>query len=156
MRDDGKQVEKLMEDSTAAERISFIHDMRLRGKPWREIWKLADTPSEAAAKMQLKHWLQKAALEMEAETRSEHLTMEVNRLDTLQDAAWDDAIDGDKKAMDSVIRIITLRSRLLGLDQGPLTEINATSQTIVVSSAEYIDKLKTIAGETGGNREVGS
>ena len=42
--------------------------------------------------------------------------LETARLDALQVAIWDNAMNGDAAAAQAVVRIITARSRLLGLD----------------------------------------
>ena len=42
--------------------------------------------------------------------------LESARLDALQVAVWDKAMNGDAAAAQAVVRIITARSRLLGLD----------------------------------------
>ncbi len=144
MRDDGSLA--LSADATKEERIAHAHKLRLMGKTWKEIKDACGYASDDVARLQVRAWMQKAAQEMEQITRSEHLAMELDRLDTLQDAVWDAAVTGDKKAMDSVIRIVQLRSRLLGLDN-ITTEVNSSVQTIVVTQDEYVQKLKTIAGE---------
>ena len=41
--------------------------------------------------------------------------LEVARLDQLQAASWEDALAGDVGAVDRILRIITLRAKLLGL-----------------------------------------
>lgn len=43
--------------------------------------------------------------------------LEVGRLDALQEGLWERALGGEQRAVDSVLRIITARVRLLGLDQ---------------------------------------
>lgn len=47
----------------------------------------------------------------------QYRALELDRLDALQDALWDDAISGDMTSVDRVLKIITARCRLLGLDQ---------------------------------------
>ena len=42
--------------------------------------------------------------------------LESARLDALQVAVWDKAMNGDSAAAQAVVRIITARSRLMGLD----------------------------------------
>ena len=43
-------------------------------------------------------------------------SLEMLRLDELQNAIWQRAIDGDGKALDRVLAIMTRRTKLLGLD----------------------------------------
>ena len=45
--------------------------------------------------------------------------LEVERLDALQRAFWDAALEGDLRAVDRVLRVIQARVRLLGLDLSP-------------------------------------
>ena len=144
MRKDGTFA--VSENATTEERIAFAHNMRLAGKQWEDIASICGYSSSVSARLAVRSWMQKSATELEQVTRSEHLVMELDRLDALQDAVWDSAMDGDKKAMDSVIRIIALRARILGLDN-ITSEVNTSVQTIVVSQDQYVERLKTIAGE---------
>lgn len=47
----------------------------------------------------------------------QYRALELERLDALQVALWDDAVAGDVTAVDRVLKIINARCRLLGLDQ---------------------------------------
>ena len=51
-----------------------------------------------------------------AESAEDLRTLEAARLDALQSAVWQLAIDGDIKATTAVLRIMERRARLLGLD----------------------------------------
>lgn len=59
---------------------------------------------------------QRAAERLIRPNLEEHRDMELDRLDRLQAAVWTRAAGGDVKAIDSVLRIIDRRARLLGLD----------------------------------------
>ena len=48
--------------------------------------------------------------------------LEALRLDELQDAVWEKAVDGDPHAVDRVLAIMARRSRLLGLDMAEKTK----------------------------------
>jgi hypothetical protein len=50
-------------------------------------------------------------------------TLEVERLDQLQMGLWPDAIRGDVRAIDCVLRVMERRARLLGLDSPVRAEI---------------------------------
>lgn len=143
-RDDGSI--SLPSDASSEEKIAYAHHLRLSGHSWREIGKLCEYASDDVARLQVKMWLNKAAIEVDRTTRSEHLALELERLDALQSSVWEEALTGDKKAIDTAIKIIQTRSRLLGLDS-ITTEVNSSVQTIVVTQEEYVQKLKTIAGE---------
>ena len=51
----------------------------------------------------------------EVETIDELRRLEVDRLDSLQVAIWEDAMTGDVRAVAAVVRIMHLRVKLLGL-----------------------------------------
>ena len=63
VRDDGSIM--LPIDATPEERIAFAHRMRLMGKSWREISQLASYASDDVARLQVRAWLQKAAMELD-------------------------------------------------------------------------------------------
>ncbi|MEI2641443.1 MAG: hypothetical protein V9G10_03685 [Candidatus Nanopelagicales bacterium] len=63
----------------------------------------------------------------EAEAVDQHRILELQRLDALQVGLWDQALAGDVKAVNAVLRIIEQRSRLLGLDKPQLTPVESGS-----------------------------
>ena len=67
----------------------------------------------------------------EADAVDDLRTLEVSRLDALQVALWDEAMNGDIKAVNAVLRIILQRSRLLGLDKPGAWK--AEPETVVLS-----------------------
>lgn len=74
----------------------------------------------------------------EAEAVGQHRILELQRLDALQVGLWDQALAGDVKAVNAVLRIIEQRSRLLGLDK---PEAVPASSGSVVDPA-YWERLK--------------
>ncbi|NYG07805.1 hypothetical protein BJ986_002292 [Phycicoccus badiiscoriae] len=58
--------------------------------------------------------------------------LERERLDALQAPLWDAAMTGDVSAANAILRIIQARVRLLGLAEGPRSEL-AAPRTVVVS-----------------------
>ena len=57
--------------------------------------------------------------------------LEVQRLDGLQRALWERALGGEQRAVDSVVRIITARVKLLGLDQSDAGPSNVRDRVVV-------------------------
>jgi hypothetical protein len=55
--------------------------------------------------------------------------LENDRLDFLFNAVWDSALEGDHKAVDSCLRIMTRRAKLLGLDNRQVTKVTFTNET---------------------------
>jgi len=49
----------------------------------------------------------------------EFLALELSRLDALQQAVWDQALRGDPKAVDAVLKIMDRRATYLGLNAPP-------------------------------------
>jgi len=55
--------------------------------------------------------------------------LENERLDFLFNAVWKSALEGDHKAVDSCLRIMARRAKLLGLDNRPATKVSFTNET---------------------------
>jgi hypothetical protein len=64
-------------------------------------------------------------------------SLEVARLDDLQKASWGAALSGDHRAVDRVLRIITLRSKLLGLVDTPGATRHSSDGRVVSKEAVY-------------------
>jgi hypothetical protein len=77
--------------------------------------------------------------------RAQIIELELRRLDRLQAAQWDTALDGDTRAAETVLKIMDRRYRLLGLDRAPET---TNVQTVIVSgdSDSYVSALRRITG----------
>lgn len=143
LRTDGQLV--LPDDATPEETVAFAHDMRLAGHTWVEIRDACGYSTDTLARLQVRNWLQKAAMALDEETKGQHLALELERLDKLQNAVWEAALTGDNKAIDTALKIIQMRSRMLGLEEIH-TEVTNHVQTVVVSKDEYVSRLKQIAG----------
>jgi orotate phosphoribosyltransferase-like protein len=66
----------------------------------------------------------------------EYRHVELARLDALQAALWDQAMTGDTRSADAILRIIDRRIRLLGLDQA--TVKGDFPRTVVVDPADLV------------------
>lgn len=80
-----------------------------------------------------------------ADDRSSLLALELDRLDALQAAVWSEAMSGEPKAVDSAVKIIMNRAKLLGLDLPNASEIAQTVLVIRGDEDDYVNTLK-IAG----------
>jgi hypothetical protein len=58
-----------------------------------------------------------ALQEHEAESTEELRDLELRRLDALQVAHWDRAMEGDSRATEIVLKVMARRARLLGRDR---------------------------------------
>ena len=98
-------------------RAHEAHALRLGGCDWPAIATQVGYATGRVAAMAVNAYLQKAALEQAPEVRREALQLELARLDRLQSAYWSAAIGGDLNAAIMVLKIISCRARILGLDR---------------------------------------
>lgn len=66
-------------------------------------------------------------------------TMELARLDELQNAIWERATEGELRAIDAVLRIMERRAKLVGLD--------TSRHTVKVSSGDRDRLIEDLTGE---------
>lgn len=121
-----------------AERRAKAIQLRIAGASWQAIADALGYSDRAAAYKDVQRALESelAKMSRNAETLRE---MEVRRLDQLQQSLWRDAMSGDTKAVDSVLKIIDRRIRLLGLDVQPdLDEETRTQLTQQVAQRMYL------------------
>jgi cyanate lyase len=78
------------------------------------------------------HVISEALKAQTVEAIGELRSLEVERLDNLQVAVWQKAMDGDVPSALGVIRCIKARCRLLGLDCPGLLEEDPRPRTLVV------------------------
>jgi hypothetical protein len=121
------------------------HEKRLGGFSWDVVAQEIGYHSAEDARQSVKAYLQRSAMRVSENSRRESLEKELNRLDALQSACWDDALSGDLKAIETSLKIINQRSRLLGLEE--LSQTNVSSQTILIrgDKNDYIKGLTAIS-----------
>jgi len=115
---------------------------RLSGESWSDIANSLRYPNPTKAKREVDNLIAKAAHVATDEMRREVVVLELDRLDALQSAVWGMAIGGDLKAVDSVLKIMGHRARLLQLGE---EAHGNTVNTIIVSSDDYAESLKEIS-----------
>lgn len=103
-------------------------ELRKRGMSYADIAGQVGYRSASGAHQAVQRALQKTIHEAAADLRE----IEVERLDALQDAVWDRAMEGDKDAVDRVLRVMERRAKLLGLDSPMATDITSGGQTLVI------------------------
>lgn len=81
------------------------------------------------------------------ESVGEYRATELARLDALQATQWQAALEGDVQAVNTCLRVINARVRLLGLDQPEAREERAPTVVLGSSREEYLAGLKKFAGE---------
>lgn len=112
------------------------------GEDWEQVASILGYANARTAQVSVRTYIQRAAAEMDEQRREEVLSLELSRLDALQAALWDKAMLGDTKSVDSILRVMTSRAKLLGLDLTPTT--NVTSKTVVIqgSTEDFIKALQ--------------
>jgi hypothetical protein len=74
----------------------------------------------------------------------EYRALELSRLDALQVAIWETALEGDYKAIRAVLDIMTKRSKLLGLDL-----VRTSTGTLDYTLQEIQDEIAKLERELG-------
>jgi hypothetical protein len=123
------------------------YELKKQGKTWGEVARIVGYDSPAAARVETTRWLTSVAVNSSIERREEILELELERLDSLLSAVWDQAMDGDTKAVDSALKVINTRAKLLSLDQLTATSVTQNFNTVVVdgsSSKDFISQLKLV------------
>jgi hypothetical protein len=127
------------EDATEAERAELLHQMRQRGYGWAEITEHLGYANVEAARLTYRSMVQRAAQELSMATKKEMLAAEVNRLDQLMAIAWVNAEAGDLKGVDTCVRIIQVRAKLLGLDE---IENVRLGNTVIITDQDMVKQLE--------------
>jgi hypothetical protein len=96
--------------------------LRLAGMDYQTIAERLDYASRGAASKDIHRALEET-LEAESAAAATLRELEVQRLDRMQAAAWAKAAKGDLKAIETVLKVIDRRCRLLGLDKPVRTEL---------------------------------
>lgn len=139
---------------TAAERAYRCYNSRTSGMSWTEIARREGYPSAAAAHYDVTRYMNEAkALVVEASQR-EMLTLEVARLDSLQQAVWPGAMAGHVPSATLAMNIVINRARLVGLDPDKIDDrANQVRTTVVVPPEDgaYLRALQRAAAQATPN-----
>lgn len=134
---------------TAQRRTKAIA-LRMAGADWDTIADRLDYSSRAHACKDLTRALAANLAEM-GRSVEELREVELMRLDRLQAALWAAAVGGDVRAVDSVLRIVDRRCKLLGLDaplRAEVFTVDAIDAQIAELTAQHAGRAE--AAETAG------
>lgn len=106
------------------EQMRKVYEMRLAGKTHKEI---ADEMCIATGTVH--GWIKKELERSAPEAREEVRQLEVERLDFMYTKLHPRIEKGDEKAINSALRIMDRRAKLLGLDMPAQIEVTATTDT---------------------------
>ena len=134
---------------TAAERAYRCYQERVGGASWEQIAEKELYPSGRAVKADVDRYMQEATAMVTEYSAREMLTLEVARLDAVQNALWLSAMTGHVPSAALVVNVIMNRAKLIGLDPDRMGADANTSRTVVVPHKEddFLQTLKDAAGE---------
>jgi hypothetical protein len=122
------------------------YQLKLAGLSLSEIAGHLNYTSGAVVAKAIKDEMISAARDIEPETRESLLDLEIERLNFAQSKIWMAVEAGDVKAIELLLKIVTLRAKLQGVD---VLDASKGQQTVLVvggSEGEYVAKLKLVAG----------
>lgn len=142
VRDDGLPV-------VSEDKGYHAYQLKKAGYSWDEIAKFVGYTSGKVASVEVRRYITESASQLSIEQREEVLGIELDRLDSLLNAVWDTAMSGDTRAVDSALKVINMRSKLLGLDLLTQTAGTVTNNTVVVTgnTEDFIKSLKMVDHE---------
>ncbi|WBP89526.1 hypothetical protein [Kitasatospora cathayae] len=122
--------------------------LRIEGKSWQEIADLLGYDSKGGACKDVSRALQKAVTDL-ALPLEEYRQLELDRLDAMQEALWPKVLDGETRAMDTALRLMDRRAKLLGLDAPTRTEGVLSLDVIDASIAQLTAQVDAARTQTG-------
>lgn len=122
------------------------YKLRQAGYDWTFVANEAGYADAKVAETSVRHYLQRAALSLDAERRMEILQLQTDRIESLITSQWHKAMDGDTKAAEFCLRAVAQLARTYGLEELH-TKQGQSTKTIVIAgtSEEYAAALKHIA-----------
>ncbi len=127
---------------TKEERAYRAYQKRLGGESWADIATSMDYPSPVTVKREVDLLVSKAMNIATDDRKREVVEMELDRLDALQNAVWGMALTGDFKAVETTLKIMQHRARLLALGE---ESSGNTVQTVIVAGEDYVETLRGMA-----------
>lgn len=122
----------------------YAQQLRLAGASWPEIARaLGYVDAQHARKMVATN-----TADFRLEAASEMIKMELERLDMLQLVVWRKARNGSIKDIETVLKIMQLRAKYLGLDDGHhVDDKDGKSGVLLIGGTEeeYIEAIKQVS-----------
>lgn len=131
---------------SAGERAYRSYKMRIEGHTWLHIANDQNYPSASAAQYDVNTYMAEAKALVTEKSQMDMLTLEIFRLDAIQQSMWVGAMAGSVAHAKMVVDIIMKRSQLLGIDSGAVGQnTNATTLVVPMESAGFITAMKKAA-----------
>lgn len=142
---------KAQQAITARRRVELLK-LAAAGKNFQDIADELGYSSRQHASKDLCRVLELAKSEerFEADTYRE---LEAARLDELQAAMWEQALAGDPRAVDTVLRISDRRSKLLGLDMPVKAEVSGPDGGAIALGPVSLAQLHKLIGTAGDGED---
>jgi hypothetical protein len=132
------------QQTVTAERRRAAVQLKIAGHTWQEIANALDYSSKGAACTDVRRALENAVKKLSIPLEA-HRQLEMDRLDAMQNALWDKVLEGDTKAIDTSLRLMDRRAKLLGLDAPQRHEL--TLEAIDAALADVEQQLAAARGE---------
>lgn len=133
------------EMQTGIQRAYFAYKDRLAGDSWAAIASNHKYATASNARVEVTKVINLANEVLDNEYKYEMIHLELQRLDTMQKAVWDDATSGNFKAIETVLKIMAHRAKLANIGQGD--DNSDKTQTIIVTNDNYVTRLKEISSD---------
>ena len=144
----GREITRANDIEKRAKKARQAYNLRLEGKSW---WHIAEEMkiTELDASSMVAESIRAASALVDESEKRQIMAIELDRLDQLTRAVWPTAMAGDSRSIDSVLKIMAHRSRLVGLEDA-LANRQVTLNTIVVpgNTVEYVNSLRALTGAT--------
>ena len=139
------------QQAKTAERRRAAVELRIAGTPWHEIANLLGYDSKASAYTDVRRALEKAVTKLSIPLEA-HRQLELDRLDAMQSALWPAVLDGNTKAIDTALRLMDRRAKLIGLDAPQRHEL--TLEALDAAIEDYSAQLAAARSEAEQGEEA--
>lgn len=129
------------------EKAVRAYDLRQQGKSLYEIAETLEIKSAQEVAQVLSERFSYDAGFLSTSERESILALELARCDKLQSAAWEEAMTGEPRAIDSVLKVMAHRAKLVGLEKvDPVVQKNLVL-VMGEKEADYIQALKATTSD---------
>lgn len=129
-------------------RADEAYERKMAGQSLTDIAGELGYNSGAEVAQAIRQRMRSEAKFLDEDDRDGILALELARLDKLQFAVWPSAVYGDPKAVDLVLKIMTLRMRVTGVDQPDASAGKHTVLVIGGNEESYVQALKEASDES--------
>jgi hypothetical protein len=130
-----------MNKAQKTERIQRAFELRKAGKTLRQIGEMLGYSHEMARKD-----IQGVITSLQQDSKDvaqELMILELARLDDMQFGVWPEARKGDRKSIETVLKIMERRAKILGLDIQRTVNVTLTKSELERMSDDDINELIT-------------